>query len=161
TLEGTEYENDWDIWVFADQLDTAAPDDILIAERLDEAALARLGDGGHVLLLLRSGDVRTESTIGFSSVFWNTSWTNGQTPHTLGILCDPNHPSLAGFPTEYHSNWKWWELIHGSAAMVLDHLPGALRPLVQPIDTWFENRRLGLLFEANVGGGRLVVCSMD
>ena len=33
--------------------------------------------------------------------------------------------------------------------------------MVQPIDTWFENRRLGLLFEARVNGGKLVVCSMD
>jgi hypothetical protein len=109
----------------------------------------------------RAEEVRTESTIGFSSVFWNTAWTRGQAPHTLGILCDPTHPAFADFPTEYHSNWQWWELIHGSAAMVLDYLPGALRPLVQPIDTWFENRRLGLLFEARIGRGALLVCSMD
>jgi hypothetical protein len=79
----------------------------------------------------------------------------------LGILCDPRHPVFAHFPTEYHSNWQWWELIHGSATMLLDHLPGELRPLVQPIDTWFENRRLGLLFEARVNHGKLLMCSMD
>jgi hypothetical protein len=45
--------------------------------------------------------------------------------------------------------------------MQMDGLPPALRPLVQPIDTWFENRRLGLLFEAKVGNGKLMVCSMD
>ena len=45
--------------------------------------------------------------------------------------------------------------------MVIDSLPAALRPLVQPIDTWFESRRLGLLFEAHVAGGSLMVCSMD
>jgi hypothetical protein len=160
-LEGTEFENDWDIWVFADELDTAVPDGIQIAERLDEATLAWLADGGKVLLMPKATEVRAESTIGFSSVFWNTAWTGGQAPHTLGILCDPGHPALAEFPTEYHSNWQWWELIHGSAAMMMDHLPGRLRPLVQPIDTWFENRRLGLLFEARVAGGALLVCSMD
>ena len=32
---------------------------------------------------------------------------------------------------------------------------------MQPIDTWFENRRLALMFEARVGQGRLVVCSID
>ena len=32
---------------------------------------------------------------------------------------------------------------------------------MQPIDTWFEARRLGLLFEAQVGRGKLMVCSMD
>ena len=32
---------------------------------------------------------------------------------------------------------------------------------MQPIDTWFEARRLGLLFEAKVGDGALMVASMD
>ena len=27
-------------------------------------------------------------------------------------------------------------------------IPGNLKPLIQPIDTWFENRRLALAFEA-------------
>ena len=45
--------------------------------------------------------------------------------------------------------------------MVLDQLPADLRPIIQPIDTWFENRRLGLLFEASVGDGKLLVSSMD
>ena len=45
--------------------------------------------------------------------------------------------------------------------MVLDDLPPELRPIVQPIDTWFEARRLGLVFEARVAGGKLLVCSMD
>ncbi len=45
--------------------------------------------------------------------------------------------------------------------MTLDGLPSTLRPLVQTIDTWFESRRLGLLFEARVGGGELLVCSID
>ncbi|HEY8742439.1 MAG TPA: hypothetical protein VIU62_05045, partial [Chloroflexota bacterium] len=29
------------------------------------------------------------------------------------------------------------------------------------IDTWFENRRLALLFEAGVNNGKLLVSSMD
>jgi hypothetical protein len=105
--------------------------------------------------------VKSNVAIGFSSVFWNTAWTHNQPPHTLGILCDPKHPAFAAFPAEGWSNWQWWELVHGSAAMVLDGLPPDLRPLVQPIDTWFEARRLGLLFEAKVGGGWLMICSMD
>ncbi|NUQ61813.1 MAG: hypothetical protein HUU20_04950 [Pirellulales bacterium] len=45
--------------------------------------------------------------------------------------------------------------------MILDRLPPQLRPLVQPIDTWFESRRLGLLFEARVETGKSLVGSMD
>jgi hypothetical protein len=160
-VAGTPFENDWDIWVFADQLEETTPGDILIAEQLDDAALERLGRGGKVLLLPRAEQIRATSQIGFSSIFWNTAWTRNQPPHTLGILCNPGHPAFDAFPTESHSNWQWWELIHGAAAMTLDHLPGDLRPLIQPIDTWFENRRLGLLLEAKVGGGSLLVCSID
>jgi hypothetical protein len=173
TIRGTHIQNDWDIWVFADDVDTTPPSDVLIVESLDDAAMARLAQGGKVLLMVPPARIKADSTIGFSSVFWNTSWTKmrpisreaqpvvGQAPHTLGILCNPNHAVFGDFPTESHSNWQWWELIHGAAAMTLDAMPPALRPLVQPIDTWFENRRLGLLFEARVHGGKLMVCSMD
>jgi hypothetical protein len=45
--------------------------------------------------------------------------------------------------------------------MILDGLPQGLRPTVQVIDDWFTNRRLGLVFEARVGTGRLLVTSID
>ncbi|GAB4436541.1 MAG: glycoside hydrolase family 2 TIM barrel-domain containing protein [Chloroflexi bacterium OHK40] len=167
SLDDARAENDWDLWLFAERLAEPEPAGALVATALDKATLAELAKGGAVLLALPPEQVRASAQIGFSSIFWNTAWTKrdgadcGQAPHTLGILCDPAHPALAAFPTEFHSNWQWWELIHGAAAMTIDHLPPALRPIVQPIDTWFENRRLGLLFEARVYGGRLLVCSMD
>ena len=159
--EATRFENDWDIWVFARTLPVAVPDGILVVKTLDGAAIEQLNSGGTVLLMPDAADVVTDSQIGFSTVFWNTAWTRGQAPHTLGIVCDPRHPVFAHFPTEAHSNWQWWELIHGAAALTLDGLPPHLRPLIQPIDTWFTARRLGLLFEARVAGGKLMVCSMD
>ena len=158
---GQPVENDWDVWVFPETLEASAPPKVLVTSQLDEAALARLQEGGKVLLLLPPEQVKTDAQIGFSSVFWNTTWTRNQPPHTLGLLLNPRQPVFERFPTESHSNWQWWELVHGAAAMQLDDLPRSLRPLVQPIDTWFENRRLGLLFEARAGGGKLMVCSMD
>ncbi|MCA9982791.1 MAG: hypothetical protein KDE59_00805 [Anaerolineales bacterium] len=160
-VNGNEAENDWAVWLFADELAPAIADNLLITHSLDEAALAHLARGGKALYLVPPAEVKVASQIGFSSLFWNTSWTRGQVPHTLGIVCDPAHPLFAHFPTDYHSDWQWWELIHGSEAMVLDGLAESLRPLIQPIDTWFEARRLGLLFEAQVNGGSLLVCSMD
>ncbi|MBO9394230.1 sugar-binding domain-containing protein [Caldilinea sp.] len=162
TLDAGEerFENDWDVWIFAPRLELPTLSQTVIASSIDEA-LHKLQAEGRALLLLDPAQVNTSSQIGFSSVFWNTAWTRGQPPHTLGILCNPAHPVFADFPTEYHSNWQWWELIHGAAAMQIDHLPPTLRPLVQPIDTWFEARRLALLFEARLGSGRLMVCSMD
>ena len=158
---GQPVENSWDIWVFPADLDVQTPAGVTVTAALDEGALETLKKGGKVLLLLPPERVKTAAQIGFSSIFWNTAWTNNQPPHTLGILCDAQHAVFAGFPTESHSNWQWWDLVHGAAAMQLDGLPKKLRPLVQPIDTWFENRRLGLLFEARVNGGKLLVCSMN
>jgi len=71
--------------------------------------------------------------IGFSSIFWNTAWTNNQAPHTLGILCDPKHSLFNEFPTEFHSNWHWWDPVTHSQAMILDKFPGDLHPLIQPL----------------------------
>ena len=68
---------------------------------------------------------------------------------------------MAHFPTDFHTNWQWWDVLHGAEAMVLETLPPELRPIVQPIDTWVRNLRLGLLFEARVGGGSLLVSSID
>ena len=154
--------NRWALWVFPKNPDTGANRAAVhIAEHLDETAAGILDSGGRVLLLPRAESVISDVEIGFSSVFWNTAWTDGQAPHTLGILCDPDHPVFSRFPTGGRSDWQWWELIHRSAAMVLDDLPGELKALVQPIDTWFRSHKLGLLFEARIGRGKLMVCSID
>jgi hypothetical protein len=120
-----------------------------------------LQQGGKVLLAPNPATVKTDVKLGFSSIFWNTAWTHGQAPHTLGILCDPKHPALADFPTEYHSNWQWSGPIQNAAAMQLDSLPTKLRPIVQVVPDWFSPQKLGLVFEAKVGDGLLVVCSVN
>ncbi len=162
-LEKTNISNSWDFWVYPAQLPEAG-NDILITDALDESVLNNLAAGGKVLLML-NGKINDESggdvAIGFSSIFWNTAWTSGQAPHTLGILCDPEHPVFKHFPTEYHSNWQWWDPVTHSQAMIMDRFPADLKTLIQPIDTWFENRRLALMFEARVGAGKLMVCSID
>ncbi len=164
-LVGTPFENDWDVWVYPVDLGVDPPTLVTLAETLDEATVARLRDGGRVLLQIPPARVRGDESrpvaLGFSSIFWNTAWTSGQAPHTLGILCDPEHPAFDRFPTDFHSNWQWWYLLSRAAALVLDDLPPALRPTVQVIDDWFTNRRLGLVLEAKVGEGRLLVTSID
>ncbi|MBJ6123676.1 hypothetical protein [Sphingomonas mollis] len=96
--------------------------------------------------------------LGFSSIFWNTLWTQGQPPTTLGILCDPDHAALADFPTDAHSNWHWWHLIYRAGALRLDLLPPGVKPIVWVIDDWFTARPLGLVIEVAVGRGRAIVC---
>jgi hypothetical protein len=164
-LEGTPFENDWDVWVYPPKVDLATPAGVTITRELDGESLDRLRSGQTVFLMIPpsrvKGDAKGPVQIGFSSIFWNTAWTRGQAPHTLGILCDPKHPALAAFPTEFHSNWQWWYLVTGAGAMILDGLPPEFRPVVQVIDDWFQARRLGLVLEAKVGAGKLLVTSLD
>ena len=131
---------------------------------LSDVVLDYLNRGGRVLLLPPSQTIKDDEhypiKMGFSSIFWNTVWTNRQAPHTLGILCNPSHPALAEFPTEYHSNWQWWELMHGTVPFILTPYKHLL-PVVQVIDDWVTARKLALVFEARVGNGKLVACSCD
>lgn len=163
SIGSTEIKNRWDLWVYPNE-DQPDPGKVLITDKPDSRFMEELSKGGSVLLLTYGKVAKSkgaEVEIGFSSIFWNTAWTNNQAPHTLGILCDPDHPLFRLFPTESHSNWQWWDPVTHSQAMIIDGFPAGLRPLVQPIDTWFENRRLALAFEARVGNGKLLVCSVD
>ncbi|MBA7478357.1 hypothetical protein ES707_13780 [subsurface metagenome] len=161
SIEGTPYANSWDIWVYPAKLDTQPPGSVLIAERFDEQVRTALKDGGKVLLMPPPNSIDSDVPAAFTTIFWNTQWTGGQPPHTLGILCDPKHPALAQFPTEFHSNWQWWDLVTKSRFMILDEFPADLRPIVQVIDDWNTNRRLGIIFEVKVGRGKLLVTGID
>lgn len=160
-----ESENGWDFWVFPAQVSNPAPDEVLMTRRLDEPAAARLRAGGKVLLVPEKGTVKPEKggnvALGFSSIFWNTAWTSKQPPHTLGILCDPGHPALAAFPTEFHSNWQWWDAVSHGQAVRLEDFGRGFTPIVRIIDDWFTNRPLGLILEAKIGPGKLLLCAAD
>jgi len=158
-LEGTPFANDWDLWIYPAAGVAEPLTGVTVTSSLAEAEGA-LQSGGKVLFLVPPATVANGVAFGFTPIFWNTSCTQGQAPHTLGILCDPAHPALAGFPTESHANWQWWHLVTRAAPLILDALPRGLQPVVQVIDDWFSNRRLGLVFEVRVGPGRLLVCSI-
>ncbi|MDD4190783.1 MAG: glycoside hydrolase family 2 TIM barrel-domain containing protein [Mangrovibacterium sp.] len=160
------WSNQWDFWVYpAKKEKIAGSEKIRIVSDLDPQTTSFLQNGGAVLLTLRKGSLAPEMggevAVGFSGIFWNTAWTNGQPPHTLGILCDPKHPALAQFPTEYHSNWQWWDAMSHAQAINLSSLPAGLKPVVRIIDDWFTNRPLGLIIEAKVGNGKLLISGVD
>lgn len=158
------YQNSWDLFVYPATLPTVE-DNILVTQVIDDAAIKMLHNGGKVLLTLKKAALKPEMggdiKIGFSSIFWNTAWTLGQAPNTLGILCDPTHPAFSDFPTEYHSNWQWWDAFRHSNAIRLDTVANGLRPIVRVIDDWVTAQSLGLVFECKVGNGKLVVSGID
>ncbi len=166
TVKVADFSNSWDVWVYPSIKEKIqGSDQLRIVDKLNANTVSYLKNGGKVLLNIEKGSVKPEKGgdigIGFSSIFWNTAWTRGQKPHTLGILCNPEHPALSEFPTEYHSNWQWWDAMSHSNAIVLDEFSPELKPIVRVIDDWFKNRRLALVFEAKVGKGKLIVSGID
>ncbi|MCS2892003.1 beta-galactosidase [Parabacteroides faecis] len=163
-VKETNSKNQWNIWVYPAKQE-AVEQLPYITSTLDNQTMVRLDKGENVLLLLTPGSILPEKggdiRVGFSSIFWNTAWTNKQPPHTLGILCDPAHPALVAFPTEGYSDYQWWDLVSNCNAMVLDDFPADYRPVVQLVDDWFTNRKLGILLEGKIGNGKLMVCSAD
>jgi hypothetical protein len=154
--------NRWDFWVYP----TAVPkSEIQVFTSVTSQLTKILEQGGSAILSLGPDGVAPEKggniALGFSSIFWNTAWTRGQAPHTLGILCNPKHPALKDFPTEYFSTFQWWDLVSQAKPLLLDDLSQAPQPIVRIIDDWFTNRSLALIFEARVGKGKLIISGSD
>ncbi len=162
SIKGTEHINDWDFWVYPAQQTKPNANGIYTCKTLDEKAIKTLNDGGKVLLLA-AGNISygKEVVQYFQPAFWNTSWFKMRPPHTTGVFINNNHPVFNDFVTESWGNMQWWELINRAQAMLLTDFPKGFQPTVQPIDTWFINRKLGMLFEAKVGNGKLLVTSID
>ena len=149
--------NRWPLWIYPAHV--PAPQGPAIVRKLD-AALTGLARGERVLFIPELKDIESASVkSGFETVFWNFCFANQ--PPTMGILCDPKHPLFEKFPTDFHSNWQWFAIVSHARAVILDELPANYRPLVQVIDNIATCRKLGLVWEAKVGPGCLLVCSSD
>lgn len=155
-IEGTSYTNTWRVWVFPERLPTA-PGDVLVTQSLQEA-LAHLAKGKKVLL---SPSLKSIQGIEgkFVPVFWSPVHFPDQ-PGSMGLLCDPSHPALKNFPTSGHSDWQWWYLCKNSKPMLLDGISD-VKPIIQVVDNFFKNRKLGDLIEAKVGNGKLMISAIN
>jgi hypothetical protein len=160
TLEFSGHRLSWPLWVY-DRTLSAAPTEVTIANKLDEQTLARLDRGEKVLLFPTAADLPGSIPGDFATDFWNyPMFKGGNPPGTLGYLIQDKHPALAEFPTDFYSHWQWQTLAHHSRTVVLDAL-ASIQPIVQTIDNFERNHRLGTIFEVKVGKGSLLVCTID
>ena len=168
-IEGTNYRNSYPVWVYPPKVDTSVPNGVMLTDSyVAEATRKHLAAGGKVLLLPKLDQLPHSIEGGFQCDFWSPMFVEAAKkqggkvpPGTLGILCDPNSPALAGFPTEFHSNWQWWQLVKNSRPIIYDETPATYRPLVQVIDNFVSNHKLGLIAETKVGKGGMLICAID
>ena len=157
------FKNHWDFWVYPEIVKSEEKNDIYIADSLDAGAMKVLKNGGKVLLTA-AGKVRYGRDVvqHYLPVFWNTSWFKMRPPHTTGAYIDQQHPLFKyDFPTDDWSNLNWWELLNRAQVMNMTELPKDYQSPIQPIDTWHVSRKLGMLVEAKVLKGKLLMTTMD
>ena len=156
SVKDTPWRNRWNIWVYPD-VTIPQHKQLVVTANVDEAFRA-LAKGKKVLLSPATSVIK-----GLEGKFLPVFWSPVHFPKqagTMGLLCNPQHPALAHFPTEMHSNWQWWNLVKRSRVMVLDSIP-QVTPIVESVDNFVNNRRLGQVFEAKVGKGSLIFSSID
>lgn len=148
-------KNEWDIWVYPD---TDAPvfGTVQVTRQWNEQVKHDLEAGKDVLLVPDAAPGRKAK---FASHFWNPIMFNWN-PMIVGTLIDATHPVFSDFPTDAYADWQWWDILNHSRVLELDGLKH-LTPMVQSIDSYETNHKLGILFEARVGKGRLVVAAID
>lgn len=160
-VNNTIFANDWNFWVYPEKNPEIASS-VYYTTVLDDKAKAVLNKGGKVFLNAAGKVVKgKEVEMHFLPVFWNTSWFKMRPPHVTGMLIQYKSPAFADFPSSFHSDLQWWDIQNRAQVMNLEDFPADFRPLIQPIDTWFMNRRLALVFEAQVGKGKLIVSSAN
>jgi len=156
TGRGVAARNRYDIYVYPPKIDIATPEGVHVERSFSAAAKSCLEQGGRVLLIPRSDPLSLPRQYTYS--YQNSGWFGGS---SMGSGIDAGHPLFAEFPTKSYVDAAWHALSGENAAVLLDDAPAAFRPILQIIPSFKAPCRAGTLFEANVGKGKLFVCSYD
>lgn len=156
----TEY-NSWQIWIYPQELtdDSMNENSIIIRSTWDEETKRLLKQGENILLVPNTETVKDPYPGNFFPVFWSP--VHFASKDQCGIWCQNLHKIFADFPTDFYSSYQWKELLENSISIGLDDISRDVELLVQAIPNFYNNHRQAILFEANVGKGKLLVCSID
>lgn len=148
-------KNEWDIWVYPEQKEVS-DDGFVFTDSWNEQTKRLLDEGKNMLLVPKVCKGRKAR---FASHFWNPIMFNWN-PMIVGTWIDASHPVFNDFPTDNYADWQWWDILNHATAMELNEL-SQLTPLIQSIDSYETNHKLGIAYEAKVGKGRLFVLCVD
>ena len=148
--------NEWNIWVYPAEQSPSSESTFTIAREWNDSIKHDLAAGKNVLLIPREVPSRKAK---FSSFFWNPIMFRWD-PFIIGTLIHHTNPAFRDFPTAHYADWQWWDILNNARAVDLTEMK-SLTPVIQSIDTYEFNRKLGIAFEARVGKGNLFVLCLD
>ncbi len=151
-----DVRNEWNIWVYPSHPENIPDNNFICVKKWDETAKEYLRQGKNVLLIPENAAGRKTK---FASHFWNPIMFNWK-PLIVGTLIDAAHPVFDDFPTADYADWQWWDILNYGIALEMNDIKN-ITPLIQSIDSYETNRKLGIAFEAQVENGNLFVLSLD
>lgn len=165
-IEETDLCNTYELWLYPKNCRGQETEEVFITQD-KKLALAALEEGKKVLFMPKTADQVHAIRGDYCTDFWCYTMfksisesVNKEVPiGTMGLLIQNQHPALAAFPCETYTTPQWWEILQNAACTILDHLP--IKPIVQMIDNFGRNHKLGIIYEAQVGKGKLLICTAD
>lgn len=159
-LPKSDIDNSWDLWVYPSPAKKKVKPVRWIRKWSADVA-AEVAAGSTKVVELPKEQIPEATRACFTPLFWNPIMKRYLHAYTMGILCDPEHPALKDFPTEFYSNWQWWDVLRPSRVLDLDSMDPRPDNVVRMIDSFVGNRDLSVLFEVRIGKGKLLVTSLD
>ncbi len=154
-----DIQNEWEIWVYPKVISKTPDETYSITSELDEATMKVLDRGGKVLLLPDIKQLEGKNG-SFQNHFWCPIMFRWE-PMTMGTLVKNEHPAFKHFPTESYTRWQWWNIISQAVTLNLEGTADSFRPILQSIDTYDRCLKQGIIFEAKVGKGKLLMAAID
>ena len=154
TLETRELfaENEWELYLFPDVLEIE-PKDILITKDIDVDELTELMKENRKVLLLGAKP--------FQSI--PTTFRIGLAGRTSGNLATvvSDHPVFNDFPNDGFCGWQFAQLLENASAVCFEADEIPFDPIIEVVSTHKYVIRQSAMFEFNVDGAGLFVCSLD
>jgi len=158
-----KYANDYPLWIYPPELKPTAPSHILITSDWKNEARPALAQGKSVILIANDlGGPQAAKQANWFPLYWSVPFFPGQNKETIGLRLTADHPAFGNFPTSTHADWNWFRLCKGAHGFNLTGItPNDYRPIAEPVTDFHYNRRIGSIFEVQVGPGKLLVCGYD
>lgn len=168
-MSGTDVSNTYELWTYpAYATSPMLPDELADYVTADFVqAIKRTQAGAPVVLCLKKEQNPNSITGTYASDFWcypmfrSISESMGKPipVGTMGLLIRSEHPALSEFPTHTYSTPQWWDIVMNSASTILDDTK--IEPVVQTIDNFERNHRLGLIYEIQIAGAKapIILCT--
>ncbi|MDR6724390.1 hypothetical protein J2W91_002858 [Paenibacillus amylolyticus] len=168
SIPGTDIRKSYDLWIYPSQQEVDLSN-LNLFTQLSEQALELLEQGEDILLFPNPKQIQHAIQGFYSTDFWSYPMFRSISENmkrevpvgTMGLLIQQNHPAFEHFVTEEYSTYPWWSIVSESSSIILDDVNQDLQPIVQTIDNFERNHKLGLLMECQVRNGRVLMGALN